>query len=42
MPPEPPARRTHPDSGDGGSVDGGGINGIGGGSSTGRDNNLRW
>jgi len=32
---------THPDSGDGGSGDVGGKNGIGGGSSTGRDNDLR-
>jgi len=41
VPPERPARRTHPDSGEGGSEDGGGKNGIGGGSSTGRDNDLR-
>ena len=37
MPPEPPARRTHPDSGNGGSGDGGGKKGVDGGSSTGRD-----
>jgi hypothetical protein len=40
VPPEHPARRTHPDSSDGGSGDGGGKNGVGGGSSTGRDNDL--
>jgi len=34
-------RRAHPDSGDGGSRDGGGKNSVGGGSSTGRDNDLR-
>jgi len=36
VPPECPARRTHPDCGDGGSGDGSGKNGVGGGSSTGR------
>ena len=41
MPPERPARRTHPDSSIGGSGDGGKKNGVGGGSSTGRDNDLR-
>jgi hypothetical protein len=41
VPPERPARRTHPDSGDRGSGDGGGKNGVGGGSSPGRDNDLR-
>jgi hypothetical protein len=41
VPPERPARRTHPDSGDGGSGDGGRKNGVGGGSSPGRDNDLR-
>ncbi len=41
MPPERPARRTHPDSGNGGSGDGGKKNGVGRGSSTGRDNDLR-
>jgi hypothetical protein len=40
-PPERPSRRTHTDSGDRGSGDGGGKNGVGGGSSTGRDNDLR-
>ncbi len=38
--PERLARRKHPDSGDGGSGDGGRKNGVGGGSSTGRDNDL--
>ena len=41
VPPERPAQRTHLDSGNGGSRDGGGKNGVGGGSSTGRDNDLR-
>ena len=41
VPPERPVRRTHPDSGDGGRGDGGGKNGLGGGSSPGRDNDLR-
>ncbi len=42
--PEHPAQRTHPDSGDRGSGDGGRMNGVGGVSSTGRDNDLqcRW
>ena len=44
VPPERLARRTHLDSSDGGSGDGGRKNGISGGSSTGRDNDLqcRW
>jgi len=41
VPPERLARRTHLDSGDGGSGDCGGKNGISGGSSTSRDNDLR-
>jgi hypothetical protein len=41
VPPERPARRTHLDSGNGGSRDGGRKNGVGGGSSTSRDNDLR-
>jgi len=39
--PERPARRKHLDSGDGGRGDGGRKNDVGGGSSTGRDNDLR-
>ncbi len=41
MPPERPAQWTHPDRGDRDSGDGGGKSGVGGGSSTGRDNGLR-
>jgi hypothetical protein len=41
VPPEHLARWTHLDSGNRGSGDGGGKNGIGGGSSTSRDNDLR-
>ncbi len=41
MPPERPARWTHPDRGHGGSGDGGGKSGVGGGRSTGRDNGIR-
>ena len=41
MLPECPAQWTHPDRCEGGSGDGGGTNGVGGGSSTGRDNDLR-
>jgi hypothetical protein len=40
VPPELPARWTHPDRGDGGSGDGGRKSGVGGGSSTGRDNGI--
>jgi len=40
VPPERPAQWTHPDSGDGGSGDGGGKCGVGGGSSPGRDKDL--
>ena len=39
--PERPPRQTHPDSGERGSRNGSGKNGIGGGSRTDRDNNLR-
>ena len=38
VPPELPLRRTHPDSGDRDSRDGSGKNGVGGCSSTDRDN----
>jgi len=38
VPPEHPTQQTHLDRGDGGSADGGGKSGLGGGSSTGRDN----
>jgi hypothetical protein len=41
VPPEHPARRIHPDRGNGGSRDGGGKSSVGGDSSTGRDNGLR-
>jgi hypothetical protein len=34
VPPERPARRTHPDRGDGGSRDGGGKSSFGGGRPT--------
>ena len=40
VPPERPPRGTHPDSGDRGSGDGNGKKGVGGGSSTDRDNDL--
>jgi hypothetical protein len=40
VPLERPLQRTHPDSGNGGRGDGGGKNGVGGGSSTGRDNDY--
>ena len=44
VPLERPPRQTHLDSGDRGSGDGSGNNGIGGGSRTDRDNNIqcRW
>ena len=41
VPSELPPRRTHPDSGDRGSGDGNGQNGVCGGSSTDRDNDLQ-